>query len=545
MKRLAGDNPMRCPCTLGEMLRKTVCKFPWHLAVTFLNRRYTYEHVWQLTGRLARSFLSLGIKKGTHAAILAESGPEMLFCLYALWRIGAVAIPLCTAYSESELDACISMTDAAFLLTDRRDLCRHGPPVPRGSQGAPSGICPVFIPDLLSAADAYGGPPLPEAGISGEALRAAEASVCPSDCDMILMTSGSTGGPKPVLTTHASRVSTAIAQAKAIAADENDRFCSPLPMYHCFSLTATVLAALSAGACICFPVDHHTPNVLQVIEEHQCTVLNAVPSLYSALVRRIQIQNRPIRSLRVGVIGGSTCRAELFRRSCETLDFRLLPSLGQTEATGGITIGSLEDPMEISAATLGQFFPHLEGCILTEEKIPAPRGTPGEICVRGIGVMREYYHLPELTRAAIDSNGWLHTGDIGWQDEELRVHYCGRIKELIIRGGENVSPYEIEQVILQDPRVRQAKVVDVPDDYYIEEICACIICEHGVSVTDKELQSAVAQRLAPFKVPRYILRFEEFPRKSSGKPDIQALRELAAARIRQPSPRPKKPLSQE
>lgn len=349
---------------------------------------------------------------------------------------------------------------------------------------------------------------------------------------MILMTSGSTGGPKPVLTTHASRVCTARAQAEAIAADENDRFCSALPMYHCFSLTATILAALSVGACVCFSIDHHTSHVLQVIEEEQCTVLNAVPSLYAALVRRVQAENRQIRSLRVGVIGGSVYREELFLQACESLNFRLLPSLGQTEATGGITIGSLDDPPEIAAATLGHFFPHIEGCIMSEEKVPVPLGTPGEICIRGVGVMQGYYHSPELTRAVIDPDGWLHTGDIGWQDGGQHIHYCGRIKELIIRGGENVSPYEIEQIFLQDPRIRQVKVVDVPDDYYVEEICACIICERGASVADQDLREAVAKKLAPFKIPRYILRFEEFPRKSSGKLDIQALRELAAVRVR-------------
>lgn len=516
---------MLSPCTLGNMLYETVCTFPQRQAVAFLNHHCTYERVWMQTGRLAKSFLSIGIKKGSHVAILAESNPEMLFCLYALWRIGAVAVPLCTVSSAEELDACISRTDSVFLLTDRRDICQRGFIL----QGSPQAFRPVFILSLLSAAS---GPFLPETGISDSALRAAEASVCPSDYDMILMTSGSTGGPKPVLTTHASRVCTARAQAEAIAADENDRFCSALPMYHCFSLTATILAALSVGACICFSIDHHTSHVLQVIEEEQCTVLNAVPSLYAALVRRVQAENRQIRSLRVGVIGGSVYREELFLQACESLNFRLLPSLGQTEATGGITIGSLDDPPEIAAATLGHFFPHIEGCIMSEEKVPVPLGTPGEICIRGVGVMQGYYHSPELTRAVIDPDGWLHTGDIGWQDGEQHIHYCGRIKELIIRGGENVSPYEIEQIFLQDPRIRQVKVVDVPDDYYVEEICACIICERGASVADQDLREAVAKKLAPFKIPRYILRFEEFPRKSSGKLDIQALRELAAVRVR-------------
>ena len=298
-------------------------------------------------------------------------------------------------------------------------------------------------------------------------------------------------------------------------------------MYHCFSLTATVLAAMSAGACVCFPADRRSQTILQTIEQERCTVLTAVPTLFSALLRRLETLEVDLSSLKKGMIGGSTYSEDFFNQISRTLDFTLLSSLGQTEATAGLTACSMDDPLPIRARTIGRFFPLVEGSIRNPRTNQAlAPGQEGEICVRGYNVMEGYYKLPDATAKVIDADGWLHTGDLGSMDENGYVRYTGRLKELIIRGGENIAPSELEDILSTDSRILQAKVIGVPDRHYTEEICACIVKEGNL--TDDDVRTLIASRAADFKVPKYVLFLDNLPMTAVGKVDLRALRKQAA-----------------
>ena len=366
--------------------------------------------------------------------------------------------------------------------------------------------------------------------VSDEELERMKAMVRAKDPDMMLFTSGSSGRPKGVVQTHFARVNNARFQAQALSADHNDRFCCALPLFHCFSLSAVVLPALAVGACVCFPENHHTISVLHTIERYRCTVLMGVPTMFSAILARPDLDGYDLRSLRIGLIAGSSYPPTLFEKIVQRLKFALLPALGMTEATAGITCGAQSDSMYVRTHSVGKFLPYVEGkiCdIATGEALP--EGRKGELCIRGYCVMDGYYHNTELTRQVIDLEGWFHTGDLGYMDSEENLYIIGRLKDLIIRGGENISPLEVESAIATDPRIECVKVVGVPDPHYIEEICACVISKSPI--TTEEIRRLVQRQLARYKIPRYILFFSELPRTPSGKLDGRKIRTLALKSI--------------
>ncbi len=510
--------------TIGQVLQQTAQANPDSEAVCDAERRLTYRELDQLVDLCARALLARGVYKGTHVGIWARETVQTLVCFYALWRIGAVVVPLCTVYTSQELLLCLDAADVSVLLvgTGHKENCFTDmeAQLPKHIHIIPIATF-AFLQTLCRDAER----------VSCEALREAACCVTPEDCDTILFTSGSTGTAKPVITTHLSRVNILAEQAKALETKKQDRFCSVLPMYHCFSITATVLAAMYAGACVCFPADTHTRTILKLIEAQRCTILTAVPTLFSALLYRLEQEAFDVSSLRTGMIGGSTYTTEFFIRLCQHFSMTLLPSLGLSEATAGITTGSLYDPISVRAATIGKFFSCIEGSIRdpkTKEELPT--GQTGEICVRGVGVMKGYYLQPEATHAVIDPDGWLHTGDLGWVDASGYVTYAGRIKELIIRGGENISPVEIERILLGDSRIRQVKVIGVPDDHYTEEICACVTA--STPLTDNAVREIVRQQAAYYKVPKYVMFWDEFPMTCTGKINLKELKKQAVRSLK-------------
>ena len=506
--------------TLGGLLHQQTERFPDNDALVSDNARYTYSGLLEASGDLARRLLSAGVKRGTHVGVWSNDTPEMIVLLFAVWRLGAVAIPMCTNYGPSELRYIIDMGGIEYIVIDSGyrelsfpELCRN---LARPAQDRIFAMNHVENSGYLRLCD------LPDAG--AEALAAAEKQVECTDSDTILFTSGSTGKFKPVETSHFARVNTVIAQANAVEATEADRFCSVLPLYHCFSISAVVLAAIASGASACFPASRGTRDILSFIEKHRCTVLTAVPTLFSALLKRQGEMKADLSSLRTGIIGGSSYPPALFKRICEELGYDLLPSLGQTEATAGVTAGSLSDSLEVRSTTLGVPFPGVEMRIDTKNGEPQGKDNPGEICIRGFNVMKGYFRQEDATAQVIDPEGWLHTGDMGWMDEEGRLHYSGRIKEIIIRGGDNIFPGELERVILDDHRISECRAIGVPDPHYIEEICVCVVVKPGQNVTEDDIRQLVANRLSHSKIPRYVLFFDALPRTATGKTDNMTLK---------------------
>lgn len=505
--------------TIGQMLTQQAALHPGCAAVADGDRRFTYAQWEELTDRAAKGLLCRGVKKGTHVGVYAEDNAITLCLFYAVWKIGAVLVPLCNSYRQEELAHCMIDADVTHLLLG------HGPSGLQRSDIPPHiTVLPIAVQDNLDALLLNG-----RSCSSGELLDAKNA-VSDSDPDTILFTSGTLDRPRPVLTTHFSRVNTMLAQAQVLEATEQDRFCSVLPMYHCFSLTATVLAAMAAGACVCFPEDRHGRTILETIQRERCTILTAVPTLFSVLLERYKRGSYDVSSLRAGLIGGSGFRQELYLEVCHTFAFDLLPSLGQTEATAGISSCGLHDPMSRRIRTLGHFFPHVEGCIRsTVTGTAVPVNTVGEICIRGYNIMQGYYKLPTATSYTIDADGWLHTGDLGSLDCEGYLTCAGRKKEIIIRGGENISPSEIETLIKADPDVEDVRVIGIPDRHYGETVCACVVSRK--SLTEEHIRGLVRDKTAAFKVPQHILFFTDFPRSPLGKIQLAPLKAKALERL--------------
>ena len=335
------------------------------------------------------------------------------------------------------------------------------------------------------------------------------------------------------MSTQYSRVNSGIQQAHDLGAGPEDRFCVSVPIFHCFCLSANVMAACSVGACLYLPESRRTGAVLEAVSRGTCTVLSSVPTLFHAILCRPDFEQWDLSSLRTGFIGGSFYPVELFRQINNGFGFTLLSSLGQTEATAGLTAAYLDDPLEIRAQTVGHFMDHVEGKIVNiESGKEQPIGKNGEICVRGYLVMAGYYGQPEETAEAIDADGWLHTGDMGYLDEDGNVHLTGRLKELIIRGSENISPAEIENILGNCGEVRECKAMGVPDRHYGEEACLCVVLQAGSGLGESELRAILTQRLSDYKVPKYIVFLDELPKTVTGKVRPADLARLAQARLK-------------
>lgn len=525
--------------TLGELLKRTVSKYPLRPAIEFDGRVWTWGEVDTISDSIAGGLLAHGVCKGCHVGIFAPDRPSFILFMLAVAKIGAVSVLINPMLSQGELGALLARSDVEYLAVgnrhkniDLRETVEGLPELPLlkeiiyiGDTQDDSDELVKLIGDGLAFEKTPGG---------RDALRRAAAEVKSSDIADILFTSGTTGAPKAVLITHHSRANNAIVQAGDLGATCEDKFCVAIPMFHCFCLSATVLAALSAGGTICIPENNRTANVMKILSEGRCTIFNAVPTLFFALMARPDFREYDISALRIGLIGGAGYTPEQFEDIERRFDFCLLSSLGMTEATGGVTVTSPEDSINVRSTTVGHFMRHTKGTIVdlkTGGELPAMEA--GEICISGYMVMKGYYKQPELTGRTIDEMGRLHTGDMGFLDNDGNLHMAGRIKELIIRGGENISPLQIENCLVeQDARIERAKVLGIPDEHYGEEICACVILKKGEKMTEEEVRGIVRRNLASYKVPKYVLFFDAFPFGAQGKVQLRDLLEAAISRIK-------------
>jgi len=510
--------------TLPQILRRTARRFPERPALEYDKRVWSYRDIERETAAMAAGLLSLGVKKGDHVAIWSEMSPKALLWMYAVQRMGAVAVVLHAATPTEEVAGRLAQTDAVYLAVGEKFMEKAGSLScllrVRGifSLGEDGPCIHATLAEIMKRGERQ--PP--------EILEAAENAISPQDSALILFTSGSTGKPKAVVTSHHSRVNSGMQQAYDLNATETDRFCTVLPMFHCFSISANFMAAMSVGACIYLAKGRHTEDIIEAFRYGKCTILHAVPTQFVALIQSPLMVKEDFKTLRIGIIGGGGYSTKLFRMIEQALDFTLMSSLGQTEATAGITISYPDDSFEIRSTTVGHFMSHVEGKIVNwETGEDLPLGEIGEICVRGYVVMKGYYGAPEQTAQAIDPEGWLHTGDLGYIDCDGNLHLTDRLKNLIIRGGENISPAEVEMSINDLDDVRDSRVVGVPDPYYGEEVCAFVIRKPDSDITEEQLKKAISGTLEYFKLPKHILFIESFPVNDVGKIDILTLRKVA------------------
>lgn len=488
--------------TVGQFLHRTARRFPDHPALEYMGRVWTYRELDEDVDRTARRLLAWGVQRGDRVGLWCETEPNMILLLYALPQIGAVPTLLNTSLQRSELAELLRRTEVSRLIVTDGYKSLKFPVMCQGLIEEVPTLQAVLYAGLSGKDGGFATlDSLKEA--SKNELAWAEEAVTSQDIGYILYTSGTTSAPKAVMSTQYSRVNSGIQQAHDLGATDHDRFCVSVPIFHCFCLSANVMAACAAGACLYLPQSRRTGMILKAVSEGKCTVLSSVPTLFHAIL----------------------CRPDFAKWD--------LSSLGQTEATGGLTASYLDDPLDVRACTVGHFMDHVEGKIVrieTGEEQPA--GKTGEICVRGYLVMAGYYGQPDATAKAIDKDGWLHTGDMGWLDENGNVHLTGRLKELIIRGGENISPVEVESALNDCYEIAECKAVGVPDWHYGEEVCLCVVCRNGAKLSETEIRAILTRRLADFKIPKYIIFLEELPKITTGKVRSAELSRLAQERLK-------------
>ena len=496
---------------MGAFLRDCAEKFTSSTAIRQGGKSFSYREINDMTDVIAGKLISLGIKKGEHVGILSDTSSEDILMKFALTRIGAVACLLNPVLGKEELSDIMKYSDIKTVIIGpayKGESNFEG--VTRYDIALPKNIIPAPAEEVLSR----------------------EAGVDPMDTAMILYTSGTTGPVKAVMGSHYARVNNGRKQAEDMGVTAEDIFLCALPTFHCFSIAVNVMAAFSVGATLVIPHSRHTADLLAAIQQEHCTVFSSVPTLFNAVMSRPDFSSWDVSSIRIGIVGGSYCSPESFSEFEKAFGMTLLSSMGQTEATGGYTVSNIDDPEDIRANTLGHFMEFVEGKIAdvnTGEALPA--GQIGEICARGYLVMQGYYKMEEATAKTLDKDGWLHTGDLGSLDENGYLTLRGRIKEMIIRSGENIAPIEIESLFANDKRIELIKAVGVPDHHYGEEICLCIKPADGERIDTDEIKGTVKNHLAAYKVPRYVLILDEFPCNASGKIKFNELAKIAAEKL--------------
>ncbi len=386
--------------------------------------------------------------------------------------------------------------------------------------------------------------PGPGFGTWGDLLAAAgqvppdrleEIELDPDEAINIQFTSGTTGFPKAVLLTHHNLLNNAWFSAQALGFGPDDRLCIPVPFYHCFGMVLANLLCLSVGACAVIPCEHFDPlAVLRAVDAERCTAVHGVPTMFIAELDHPRFGEFDLLSLRTGIMAGAPCDPALMRRVMQQMHCReILIGYGQTEASPLTHLTSRDDSLERRTQTVGRNLPHQEVKVIDPASGRClPLGQIGEICFRGYHVMPGYYGDPEASAKAIDPQRWLHSGDLGSMDAKGYLRITGRLKEMIIRGGENLYPREIEEALMAHPKVALAAAFGVPDDYYGEEVMAWVQLHAGEELDAERLRTHCGERLAHFKVPRYIWFVEEFPMTVTGKLQKFRMREMALERIR-------------
>ena len=536
--------------TIGHVLSTVASRCPKREALVFpaTGFRCTYAEYDRLVEQASRGLLSLGVRAGDHVAVWATNWPQWPVLQLASARIGAVLVTVNPAYRPQELAYVLRQADvrALFLIdrfktSDYFDMLRMA--CPELAESEPGQLESGRFPELrwvVSFTDR------PDVGmITWEAmlrrgeeieerlLQECSESLLPSDPINLQYTSGTTGFPKGALLSHRNLLLNAYHIGQGLRLTGEDRVCVPVPFYHCFGCVLGTLGTLVARATMLVPGEYFEPAAtLECIERERATVIYGVPTMFIAQLEDTTFPERDLSSLRTGIMAGSTCPVEVMNRVIDDMGARgILVAYGLTEASPGVTISEIDDPVETRVETIGRPLPGVEVKVVDGEGNALPDGEQGELCTRGHNVMLGYYKMPEATAEAIDEEGWLHTGDLAVRDESGFYRITGRIKDMIIRGGENVYPREIEEILYTHPKIVEAQVVGVPDARLGEEICAWIKLQEGQSATEDEIRDFCRQRLAHFKVPKHMMFVEEFPETVTGKIQKFKMREEAIASL--------------
>jgi len=521
--------------TIGTALRQAASRWADGLALVSRHQglRWTWAELDAAVDRVATGLLRLGVTPGDRVGIWAPNCAEWTLIQFATARIGAVLVTINPAYRVSEVEYALNkvgcsvlVTAARFKTSDYLAMLREiGPerlPQLRATitigEEAHDGFLPWYALDV--AADAA-------------ALAAGEAALGPDDAINIQFTSGTTGFPKGATLTHRNILNNGYFTAQTIALTPADRICIPVPLYHCFGMVLGNLAALASGAAMVYPGEAFDPlAVLQAVEAEGCTALYGVPTMFIAVLGQPALAETNVSTLRTGIMAGSPCPVTVMREVIERLNMREVTiGYGMTETSPLTTQTARDDPLEERVGTVGRVHPHAEAKIVGPSGETLPIGEQGEYCSRGYAVMLGYWDDPAKTAEAIDTEGWMHSGDLATMDAAGYVRITGRIKDMIIRGGENIYPREIEEFLLTHPHVADAQVFGVSDAKYGEEVCAWVITRAGAALAPEDVLAHCRGRIAHYKVPRHVRVVESFAMTVTGKAQKFEMRRMMEAEL--------------
>ncbi|WP_342514196.1 AMP-binding protein [Sporosarcina sp. FSL K6-1522] len=532
--------------TVGEIVKEQARIHPAQEAYVYPEHsiRKTYQEFDEETDALAKAFIGMGIEKGEHVAIWSDNKREWLLSQFATGKMGAVLVTVNTNYQATELEYLLKQSDATTLILDESfkgtsyiDIIRSICPELLTSQDGV--ISSKELPRLkrvilMTEREERGMYKWSElmahaSNVTDEQLVARFQSLDPDDVINIQYTSGTTGFPKGVMLTHNNVVNNGKLIGDYMKLSEQDRVCIPVPFFHCFGCVLGTMAAVTHGSTMVLLEQFDPLRVLQIVQDEKCTALHGVPTMFIAELNHADFNKFDTSTLRTGIMAGSTCPIEVMKRVIEDMGAREITiCYGQTESSPVITQTKTNDPIEKRVSTVGKPHPHVEVKVIdpmTGEEVPI--GEPGELCTRGYHVMKGYYNNEEATHDAIDEDGWLHTGDIAVMDADGYLDITGRIKDVVIRGGENIYPREVEEFLYTLTGVADVQVVGVPDPKYGEELMAWIIPKPDVQLDVETVREFCKGRISYHKIPKYIEFTDAYPMTASGKIQKYKLREMS------------------
>jgi fatty-acyl-CoA synthase len=536
--------------TIPQVLAATAARRGPHPAAIFCEagKRYTWTELAREVDAVAAGLLALGLQKGDRVGIWSPNRPEWLVTQFATARIGVVLVTINPAYRTSELEYVLNkvgckalITAARFKSSDYLGMIRTL--APELETAEPGRLSAARLPSLRAVVRM--GPERSPGMLSFDDLSRLAGPAQRNRLDLVTVTldaqdpiniqftSGTTGAPKGATLTHANILNNADIVTRTIRLTEADRLCIPVPLYHCFGMVMGTLGCVTKGAAMVFPGEgFEATAALEAIASERCTAFYGVPTMFVAMLDSADFKRHDVASLRTGIMAGAPCPIEVMKRVVSDLHMpEVTIAYGMTETSPVSFQSDVDDPIGKRVATVGRIGPHVEVKIVDESGQTVPVGQSGELCTRGYSVMKGYWDEAEKTAEAIDREGWMHTGDLATIDRDGYCNIVGRVKDMVIRGGENVYPREIEEFLYRHPKISDVQVFGVPDPRFGEELCAWIVLHPGETATEEDIRSYCRGQIAHYKVPRHVRFMEALPMTVTGKPQKFVMRDTMIAEL--------------